>query len=414
MKWLLIFLAGLLLTVGAALVAYNDPGYILIGYGKWTIETTLTLFIVASLGTFLAFYYAIRIIKNTWQFPARLRLWNKQRHSTRSIKVLSKGLIALAEGRWREAERHLIRYAADSAMPMVNYLGAARAAQEQDASDRRDNYLQLAHESTPDADIAVGLTQAELQISHKQTEQALATLMHLRNVAPKHVYVLKLLMDLYISLEDWRSLIDLFPDLRKRKILVGEKYIDLELKAYSQRLIQAGKETDTLVVHRIWEAIPHRLKSGKDVLYTYLRVLLGRGDNDHAEEVLRNVMKRYWSEYLVYLYGLLETRDTTAQLAWAERWLKKYPDSPMLLLSLGRLCIRNDLWGKARSYLETSLALQEHPETYHELAVLLEKTDEAEKAHDYYSKGLDLVTTGQFYKRRIDRSLEPILLEPVN
>ncbi|MDH5435199.1 MAG: heme biosynthesis protein HemY [Gammaproteobacteria bacterium] len=414
MKWLLIFLAGLLLTVGAALVAYNDPGYILIGYGKWTIETTLTLFIIASLGIFLAFYYSIRIIKNTWQFPARLRLWNKQRHSSRSAKVLSKGLIALAEGRWREAERYLVRYASDSAMPMVNYLGAARAAQEQDASDRRDNYLQLAHESTPDADVAVGLTQAELQIAHKQTEQALATLMHLHNVAPKHVYVLKLLMDLYVSLEDWRSLINLFPELRKRKILTGDKYIGLEVKAYAQRLIQAGKETDTLVVHRIWESIPHKLKSGKDILYSYLRVLLDRGENEHAEEILRNVMKRYWSEYLVYLYGTLETRDTLSQLAWTERWLKKYPDSPMLFLSLGRLCIRNDLWGKARSYLETSLALQAHPETYHELAVLLQNTDEIEKARDYYRKGLDLVTTGKFYKRRTNRTQEPILMEQVS
>ncbi|MDH5191057.1 MAG: heme biosynthesis protein HemY [Gammaproteobacteria bacterium] len=411
MKWLLIFLAGLLLTVGAALVAYNDPGYILIGYGKWTVETTLTLFIVAVLGGFLALYYAIRIIKNTWQFPSRLREWNRQRHSSRATKILSKGLIALAEGQWHVAERNLVRYASDSAMPLVNYLAAARAAQEQDASDRRDNYLQLAHESTPDSDIAVGLTQAELQLTHKQTEQALATLMHLHNVAPKHTHVLKLLMDLYISLEDWRSLIDMFPELRKRKILVGEKYIELELKAYTQRLIQSGNETDTLVVHRVWESIPHRLKAGKDVLYSYLRILLARGDNDHAEEVLRNVMKRYWSEYLVYLYGTLETRDYKTQLNWAERWLKKYPDSPMLLLTLGRLSIRNDLWGKARSYLETSLALQEHPETYHELAVLLEKTDDAEKARDYYRKGLNLVTTGQFYKRRTNRSLEPLLLD---
>jgi len=413
-KWLFIFLAGLFLTVGAALLAHNDPGYILVGYGEWTLETTLTLFVVSILATFLVLYYFIRIVKNTWLLPSRLREWSRRRHTSQATRTLSKGLIALAEGHWQKAERYLVKSAMDSPMPLVNYLAAARAAQEQGANERRDNYLQLAHEGTPNADIAIGLTQAELQLSHRQTEQALATLMHLRAVAPKHTHVMKLLMDLYITLNDWQNLIELFPLLRKRDVLNEEDMMALELTAYTSRLIQAGKETDPLNVHRVWENIPHRLKAGKDILYNYLRILLAREDYEHAEEVLRNVLKRYWSEYLVYLYGTLETRDVAGHLAWAERWLKKYSNSPMLLLSLGRLCIRNDLWGKARSYLETSLSLQEHPETYHELGLLLEQTGEIEKARNYYRKGLNMAAAGNFYKRRVDRSAEEWLLEPVN
>jgi HemY protein len=41
---------------------------------------------------------------------------------------------------------------------------------------------------------------------------------------------------------------------------------------------------------------------------------------------------------------------------------------PSLLLTLGRLCLQNSLWGKARDYLENSLQVQRNPEACAELA----------------------------------------------
>ena len=43
--------------------------------------------------------------------------------------------------------------------------------------------------------MAVGITQAELQLEQKQTEQALATLKHLQNKQPEQPQVKQLLID---------------------------------------------------------------------------------------------------------------------------------------------------------------------------------------------------------------------------
>jgi len=59
-------------------------------------------------------------------------------------------------------------------------------------------------------------------------------------------------------------------------------------------------------------------------------------------------------------------------------------------LVLGRLCLRSRLWGKARSYLETSIGVQPSPEAYQELGLLLEQMGELEQAMVHYRAGLEL------------------------
>ena len=54
------------------------------------------------------------------------------------------------------------------------------------------------------------------------------------------------------------------------------------------------------------------------------------------------------------------SRDATRQLETAERWLAAHDQDATLLYALGRLCERESLWGKAQTYLEASLALDDH------------------------------------------------------
>ena len=145
----------------------------------------------------LLLHLSLRVLSRLWHTPERVAEWRRKRRLQRAHRSLTRGLVELAEGRWKVAERHLTKHAEQSETPLINYLAAARAAQLQDEHARRDDYLHLAHESMPSADVAVGLTQAELQLAHQQYEQALATLMHVRSLSPKHNYVLKLLKKLY-------------------------------------------------------------------------------------------------------------------------------------------------------------------------------------------------------------------------
>ena len=62
------------------------------------------------------------------------------------------------------------------------------------------------------------------------------------------------------------------------------------------------------------------------------------------------------------------------------RWLVAHDNDASLLRALGTLCVRAQLWGKAQSYFEASLALDDAYETrvaLGELFARLGRTDEA-------------------------------------
>ena len=80
------------------------------------------------------------------------------------------------------------------------------------------------------------------------------------------------------------------------------------------------------------------------------------------------------------------------QLKRAEEWLPAHPQDGTVLLAAARLCMRNELWGKARSYLEASLALAPRADAYQLYGKLLEQLGERERAADAFRTGLALAT----------------------
>ncbi len=377
------FLA-LLTAVVVSLWVKEDNGYVLIGYGPWTVEGSLALFVLLGLALFLVLHLSLRLLSRLWQMPERVSEWRRKRRLQRAHRALTRGLVELAEGRWKVAERHLTRYAEQSESPLINYLAAARAAQLQGEHERRDDYLHLAHESMPSADVAVGLTQAELQLAHQQYEQALATLMHVRSLSPKHNYVLKLLKKLYENLGEWKKLEEILPDLRRRKVIGDKELQSLEGQVVRERLKQEAGGVDSLV--RYWQTIPKELRQDQGLLVEYARLMLAVGAGPRVEPLIAAALGRNWHNELVTLYGRIELNDPSHQLAVAEGWLKQRPEDAVLLRTLARLALKNKLWGKARSYLEASIAIAASPESYQQLGLLLDK------AMQCFRAGLSLAT----------------------
>ena len=126
-------------------------------------------------------------------------------------------------------------------------------------------------------------------------------------------------------------------------------------------------------------------------MLAYAEQLRQLGAQGEAEEVLRGALKRNYDSHLVRLYGLLRGKDPVKQLQTAEGWLKAHPADPSLLLTLGRLCLQNSLWGKARDYLENSLKLQRNPEACAELARLLAQLGETDRSNQLFQEGLNLL-----------------------
>ncbi len=400
MKWVLALVAVLLGSVILVEIIHQDPGFLLIGYQQWTIETSLALAGVILVSSFIAFYLLMRSISWIFNLPTTLQVWQQQRQLRASRRSLTDGLIALAEGHWSQAEKKLLRAAERSETPLLNYLGAARAAQKQGTHEARDRYLALAHESVPGADVAIALTQAELQIAHHQLEQALATLANLRTMAPKHAYVLRLLMRLYCDLKDWNTLYDLLPDLKKHKVTSDDEFKTLSLQVHGNRLIQAShNQTDLLSV---WNSIPKALRKNNQLLRHYLDGLEQLNQCQLIDNLIQEHLKQHWDDELVVRYGNLKDSygkvTPNTRLTLAEGWLQAHDRNPILLLSLARLSHTAKLWGKTRSYLEASIGSTPMPEAYQELGKLLEQLKEPEQAAECYQKGLQLALANRHTK----------------
>jgi HemY protein len=137
--------------------------------------------------------------------------------------------------------------------------------------------------------------------------------------------------------------------------------------------------------------MPKGLKKYLPLLEAYFSNLMRTGLNEKAEKDLAAEVRKEWRGPLVRLFGMVEGGDATKQLKRAESWLKTHGEDADLLLTAARLCLRNELWGKARSYLETVISIRPTPEAYQEYGRLLNQLGEGDAAADAYRAGLGMV-----------------------
>ncbi|HET7396280.1 MAG TPA: heme biosynthesis HemY N-terminal domain-containing protein [Gammaproteobacteria bacterium] len=387
MKYMFFLLLVLLAAVIVAGVAHIDNGYALLAWHHTSIEMSLGTLIVVVLFIFFGLYLLTKLVTKLWAFPRRIREALLRRRELRARRATTRGLIDLAEGRWKDSEKHLMRRASDSEMPLITYIAAARAAQAQGAHERRDNYLHRAYEQLPAAHLAVLLTQAELQIAHRQNEQALATLHRLLELHPNHAFGLKLLARLYKKLGDWERLRALTPAMRDQKSMDATDIDNLEALAVCE-LMEHMDTHSAAVATKLWDNLPRRIRNDVTVLRAYVQTLIRCDEHNTAESVARDALKSHWDEELIVLYGKARSDDPIRQLARVENWLGENGESAALLLTAGRLCVVAKLWGKARGYLESSIVLGGQPEAYEELGRLLKSLDDTEAAIQVFSDGL--------------------------
>lgn len=389
-KLVLAIIIAITLAVIIGITAYySGSGYVVLSFAEYTLETSFIFAAGIAAFSFFIFYYVVRVLSHLFSLPGYMSDRHFFRKSERSKNALIKGLIEMSEGRFEKAEKILIKHADQSDTSLLNYLMAARSAQQLAAYDRRDEYLRLAHESTPSADIAIGLTQAELQLSHRQFEQALATLNHLASVSPKHGYVKKLQARTYQQLEDWEHLRLVLDGVKKLKVMNANEIEKIEIESFIGMLKASIKQVDGDKTEKIWQSLPKNLKCNAELAYLYADYLHSHHKDDEAEVLIRNCMSNGWDDELALLYSDLEITNSKRQLETAETWLHSHARNENLLLVLGKLSIKCEFWGKAKNYLETSIGLQPLAEAYLVLAQLLEeKMELPEEAQKLYRRGL--------------------------
>ncbi|MBR9805558.1 heme biosynthesis protein HemY, partial [bacterium] len=172
----ILLMVALAVAAGIAMLAQQGPGYVLLAVGEHTYELTFVLAVAIVFFTFVAMQIAYWLIKRVLGAKHGFRGWADYRRK-RGRNRTTQGLIAFIEGRWDFASKSLAKAARHSSTPLINYLFAARASSALGDSKAVAKYLKSAEETTDGAEVAIGLTQAELQYNSGQYEQALATLL---------------------------------------------------------------------------------------------------------------------------------------------------------------------------------------------------------------------------------------------
>lgn len=391
-------LALLILLVVAAAAALGmaiaqNAGYVLVAYQGFRYEASVWA-TLALLATLWGLFYGLRFLLGVFLGSVGLvNPWSGLHRSRRARASAEQGFVDLQEGRWASAQKHLQRAAQDAEQPLMYYLGAARAAQQLGQSEQADALLEQALNRQPKAELAVALAHAELQAARGDQAAALETLEVMHKRYPGHQQVLRELVQRYRASVDHASLIGLLPQLHKSKALAPQELAELEVQAWQDRLQAAGAEGANALesVSQSWQQISSALHRQPELLLSYCETLHRLGADDEAEQLLRIAIKSGYDSRLVRLYGVLSSKDSGKQLQLAEGWLAQQPKDPLLLLSLGRLCLRCELWGKARDYLEASVVLQPDAENCAELARLLARMGDVGRSNQLFQQGLELM-----------------------
>src|SRR5690606_34042089 len=162
----------LLLGAILASILASDPGYVAIRAAGHLIEMSAVTFVLL----LIAGYFVVRLLLRVLKARSLWKTSQLERRRERARRALERAILELARGEWENAESTATRFIGDAEYPMAHYLVAARAAELQASTTRRDEWLARALDLPAESHAPALIMQAELLLKHNQAQAAQAAL----------------------------------------------------------------------------------------------------------------------------------------------------------------------------------------------------------------------------------------------
>ena len=394
-----LYLFSLLSIVLALLVSLNlgfpgDPGYLLIAFGSTTFETSLFALLVA----FIVLYVVIKLILivlrwiNPWHLIRFGRNYKENLRANSRSKTIE-GLLYFTRGSWESSYNLLKKGMKDSDASVVNYLAAAYAAHQQENKEAWMNCLETAEEKYPAARSTINSLKAQLLFKSNQLEQCVAVLQQMKTSSLNDASLLQLLKEVYLKLNDWEQLEKLLPALEKNNVIDNEEVGLIRVRIFMENLYWTSNQRVDFSnaelgaqLEKAWKKGPAFYKQDERIVKHYVEILFKLDQKEQAGKAIEVALNKNWSDELIKRYGELDFGTPHQQLIIAESWIQGRPGNASLLVTLGRLAMRNELWGKAREYFDTSIEVAPQAEAHGELARLLKCLGEEQLADEHQAK----------------------------
>jgi HemY protein len=383
---LLTWIIGLFaLAVAVTVAARYSTGYVLLTLPSHRVELSLNLAVVLLLAAFALFYLVTRTVILAVGMPGRARGYRRSQERLRARRMSEDALRAYLEGRYGRAERAAQQAGELGEWPALNLALAARSAHELRNYAARDEYLQEMETRAPHEGYLRETTRADLLLEERRYLDALHSLGRLQD---KHTGALRLELKAHQLARNWDQVLSLLPQLEKRKVL--EPLVLEQFRRYAVTENLKRKALDGKSLREYWERLPAAERADARVAAAAAQSFIALGGCAEAHRIIEESLAQSWDAALLMLYVECLPRDARKHLERAEEWLKQHPRDPVLLLALGLVCMHQALWGKARSYLEASLAIEPSHTGYVKLGELLERMGKPEEASQVYRRGLEL------------------------
>ncbi len=383
--WLLILAA---LAVGLAVAARYNDGYVLLVLPPWRAEVSLNLFVLAAAAGFCLVYLLARGIRHTLALPQAVAEFRQRRHREKAALALRDAWRLLHEGRYGHAMRCAEQAPSDPASSGMLALAGWRAAHAL-RDDRRvaEWATRVAAHDRDGLRSARLMTEAEFALEDRRFEDARDAVQQLAAQEGRHIAALRLSLRAEQGLGNWREVARLVHRLEKHRALTAEQAAPIRRRAVREAL--RGLREDPAALMRYWRELDDSDRADAALALETVRALSAADDCREAQRVIEDALDDEWDAALVLAYGECgrtgaAANDVLGRIAQAEKWLARMPRDGNLLLTLGRLCRQQQLWGKARSYLEASLAIEPTRAAHVELAQLLDQLEESAVADGHY------------------------------
>lgn len=387
MKYLFWLLVSFFAAVAISTAAHNSA-YVLLVYPPYRIDMSLTLFVMLLLLVLLAGYSLVRMVMAAAGLPAHARRFREQRDHAKSQALLNTALNAYFEGRYAAAERAAVHAMELGETSALHSILAASSAHELREFDKRDEYLAMAeNKDTGDATMRLMAT-TKFMLDQRDPEAALDALEKLRATGVKsHLGALSLELKAQQQAGHWGEVLNIVKELEKRQAIDVTVASQLRQQAYLESLRSAQSAQEVAGCLR---KIPADFQRRGKVAATAARALMQHGDCVTARQLLTDSLNAQWDSDLVALYGDCQSGDVIAQIEQAEKWLNQHREDAGLLLALGKLCVHQQLWGKAQNYLDASISVSPSHAAYTALGELSERLGKSEETYRYYQQAMAL------------------------
>lgn len=380
--WLLALFAA---AIGIAVTARFNPGNVVLFYPPYRVDLSLNLFMVLLLAAFIVLHLMLRAIDAARSMPGQVAEYRQKRKEREANKALREALRCLLEGRFGHAEKAAARACDLPENTSLACLIGARAAHHMNQSERRDQWF-ARMAADPHHKTARLMLTSQLLVDDRKPQQALEAINELSANGMRHIHAQQWALKAYQQAKMWPEVLRLVKSLDKRSAVHPALSSRLREMAYQDLLSDRSHDAESL--RRVWATVASEDKKKIYVALLAAKAFNARGLHEEAAHIIETALLLDWDERLVRAYRDCAAGEGSAallgQIENCEAWLKKRPTDAELALTLGSLCLKQKLWGKAQRFLEQALSDASEAamvrETHLKLAQLHEALQNAEQA----------------------------------